>query len=116
MSRPAGGSGTTLDGGRTEIAGGRTVEELCATVHLVSNRLGAAAEGIAPQRRQFDAARRLRFRRAPLLSRVATLGECPARGARLSLRPSNEGITLELLRPADGQLLPHVTLGWSEIE
>jgi hypothetical protein len=50
-----------------------------------------------------------------LLTHVATLEACPAQGARPSVRPSNEGITVELTSPADGQLLLHVTLGWSEI-
>ena len=37
-----------------------------------------------------------------LLRQVATLDESPARGARLSVRPSNEGIAVELTSPADG--------------
>lgn len=78
-----------------------------------------AVSGLSPRwpiPRRWSKVMQTRTLTQALLNHVATLDECPARGARLSVRPSNEGITLELTNPADGRLLLHVVLGWPEIE
>lgn len=51
-----------------------------------------------------------------LLTSVAAQEECRAQGARLSLRPSSEGIVLLLTNPLTDQLVLQTTLAWSDIE
>jgi hypothetical protein len=78
-----------------------------------------AVSGLSPRwpiPRRWSKVMQTRTLTQALLSHVATLDKCPAQGARLSVRPSNEGITVELTSPADGQLLLRATLGWSEID
>ena len=99
-------SGTTY-----EIEGG------FARVHTPQREV--AVSGLSPRwpiPRRWSKVMQTRTLTQALLDHVATLDECPARAARLSVRPSNEGIALELTSPADGRLLMHVALGWSEIE